>query len=110
MKRIVDNKKLLKIISKCSNKHRKVFLKEGDDEFIKSIIEIVLNVLRGNVKLCPKLEKALKKYKNTMRKLICLKTPLKQKRQLLVQKGGFLSILLPSLISGVLSHIFSKKD
>jgi hypothetical protein len=50
MLRIKENKHLLNLISKCKNvKERKVLLEKGSDEFIKAIIEIILNILKGNV-------------------------------------------------------------
>lgn len=110
MKRIKENRQLLDLISKCKNsKDRKVFLQKGSDEFIKAIIEIVLNVLKGNVDLTEKIKKKLKKYKRVMRKIICPKVSLKFKRRVLIQKGGFLNVILPALIGGVLSFIFEKK-
>ena len=111
MKRIKENKELLKIISKCSKaKDRKVLLQKGSDEFIKSILEIVLNIVKGNVKIPDSAKRKLKKYKKVLRQLICPNTSLKFKRRTLIQKGGFLTTLLPTIIGGVLSYIFSKKN
>jgi hypothetical protein len=110
MKRIKENIQLLDLISKCKKaKDRKVFLEKGSDEFIKAIIEILLNVLKGNVSVSDKIKKQLKKYKRILRALICPKVSLKAKRRVLIQKGGFLNIILPAVIGGVLSYLFEKK-
>jgi hypothetical protein len=110
MDRIKENKQLLDLISKCKNRNeRKVFLEKGSDEFIKAILEILLNVAKGNVNITDKIKKKLKKYKRIIRMLICPKVSLKLKRQTLIQKGGFLNVILPAVIGGVLSYIFEKK-
>jgi hypothetical protein len=41
--------------------------------------------------------------------MICPKVSLKLKRRALIQKGGFLNVILPAVIGGVLSYIFEKK-
>jgi hypothetical protein len=97
------------LLSNCkSKKLRKIILKHCDDDLLKAIIEIVLNVLKGNVDICEKTKLGLKKYKKSMRKLICPQLSLKAKRKVVQQSGGFLNILLPTIIGGVLSHIFQK--
>ncbi len=106
MKRIKQNKELIYLLSKSPRNFQRAILKHSDDEIIHVLVEIVLNALRGNCCIEGDTKCQLKKYKTTMRKLICPFTPIQDKRKLLIQSGGFLSILLPTLISGVLSHIF----
>jgi hypothetical protein len=98
-------------LSNCKSKRfKKIILKHCDDDLLKAIIEIVLNVLKGNVDISSKIKLRLRKYKKSMRKLICPQLSLKSKRKVLVQSGGFLSILLPTVIGGILSHIFQKNE
>lgn len=108
MKRIRKNKDLIYLLSQCPAKFQKSLLKQSDDELIEAILEIILNTLRGNASIDSETKSRLKKYKKALRKLICPYRSLKCKRKVLVQSGGFLSILLPVVINGVLSHIFKK--
>jgi len=108
MKRIRKNKELIYLLSKSPSKIQRAIIRHTDDELIHAIIEIVLNTLKGNCCIKGDTKCQLKKYKKTLRKLICPFTPIQDKRKLLIQSGGFLSILLPTLVSGVLSHIFQK--
>ena len=49
----------------------------------------------------------IKQFKNTFRKLANKNINLKDKKKLIIQKGGFLQILIPSIISGIASIIGS---
>lgn len=108
MKRIKKHKDYLLLLSKCPQKLRKIILKYGNENLLKAILEIVVNTLKGNVKLSKTTKEKLKKYKKALRQLCCPQLSINSKRQLLIQKGGFLNILLPSIIGGVLSHIFRE--
>jgi len=100
MERIKNNLDLLKKLSNCNKSQRKYILQKGKKEFIFSICECVLNFINGNIKTDDETFEKLKKYKSTLRKLL-EKSSLKKKKELFVQKGGFLQILLPSLITGI---------
>ncbi len=100
MERIKNNLDLLKKLSNCNKSQRKYILQKGKKELIFSICECVLNFINGNLKTDDETFEKLKKYKSTLRKLL-EKSSLKKKKELLVQKGGFLQILLPSLITGI---------
>lgn len=109
LNRIKNNKELIKLFLKCKTANeKKFFLKKGSDEFIKSILEIVINVMQGNIQLSQTIKDKLKKYIKVLRRLICSAVPLQTKRQILVQKGGFLTTLLPLVIGGVLDFVFKS--
>jgi hypothetical protein len=107
LRRIKQNREYLALLANCSPNVRKFFLKHCHTNIIKAILEIVVNTLKGNANIGAKVCTKLKKYKKTLRDLCSSQRSLSAKRSVLVQKGGFLSVLLPALISGVLSHIFS---
>lgn len=112
MKRIEENFELLNLISTCKKNKRDILIKKGKKEFILSICECVLNTLNGNVNFNKTDLEKLQKYKSTLRNLI-KKSNIKKKKDILIQKGGFLQILLPTIISGVVSLIqslVSKKN
>lgn len=104
--RIKRNYDSLKLLSSCSNKIRQSVIKSGSKDLIDSISECILNFLNGNVTLCEQELISLKKYKLPLRKLL-KKLNLKEKKKILIQKGGFLSIILPSIITGLASIISS---
>lgn len=88
----------LKILSNCSKGEQKKVIKRSHKEFVQSIKDCILNVLEGNIKLCEKDKNKLKKYKYTLRKIVHTK-PLNKNKDLIIQNGGFLSIILPGAIT-----------
>ena len=106
MKRIEQNLELLRVISNCKKNKRNILIKKGDKEFILSICECVFNTLKGNINFKKSDLIKLKKYKNTLRNLLN-KSSIIKKKEILVQNGGFLQILLPTIVSGVLTLIQS---
>ena len=69
------------------------------EEQLKTICEVILNILKGTVDLSPKQRKVLKKKKRLLYQLVSKSVPSKTKKQLLVQQGGSIlpSILVPAL-------------
>jgi hypothetical protein len=106
MKRIAENKDLILALSKAKPKLRNAILLNSNTEFIKSILEIIMNTIHGNVNICEKIKKKLKKYKSYLRELTKRHFSFSKKRKILIQHGGFLTSLLTSLIAGALNHIF----
>ena len=95
---------LLKALASCKDKYRKAILKNGDRILIQDICECAYNLLKGNLEIDPKSLDELYKYRRILRKL-CEKSTLKQKRKILVQKGGFLRYILPFAIATISSLI-----
>ena len=102
LKRHVDE---LKVLKKAKPKLRQSILKAADNQLIHCLCECCHNVLNGNVKLSPKQKKALQKHKKHLRKLTLKKTPVKKRRAILVQNGGFLPALLAPIIGVAVSLI-----
>ena len=98
----------LQVIAKSKPKIRNAIIEHGPAELIKAISEIVLNVLKGVVKLTARQKKRLIRYKNKLRALSSNKVSQKIKRKFLTQKGGgaaLAGVLLPialSVLSGQL--------
>ena len=93
---------------------RKDVLKTADTELIKTISEIVLNVLLGNIDLCLRDKNRLRKYKHYLRLLAAQNRNLPSKRKILVQNGGaflptLLTALLSSVVGTVLNNVIDKK-
>jgi hypothetical protein len=86
---------------------RKGIIINADKELIYTLCECILNLLNGNINISDEKFNQLKSYKHSFRKILDKKLNLKSKKKLIIQKGGFLEILLPAVISG-LSAIISS--
>lgn len=89
----------LRILNACSPPLRKDLLKKFPKSIINCISECCLNTLKGNVPLNTKQKKTLSRHKHTLRLLADKKISVNKKRNVLIQKGGFLNILLPAALS-----------
>ena len=105
--RLMKNKDFLLLLSKCKPKLRKALVTSGSKESIYSIIECILNVCNGNVRINSQDFQKLKPYNKTFKKLIDKKVHIGEKKNLIIQKGGFLEVLIPAIISGLASIISS---
>jgi len=75
-------------------------------EFVDCVSECAKNVIKGNVPLTNRQMTNLRRKKHDLRSLSKKKTSLRKKRKIL-QKGGFLSALLPpvlTVLSGLLMN------
>ncbi len=89
----------LSVICRRSKTHRQVLLETATPAQIRAVAELALNVLSGNVKLSPKEKKQLSGFKQELRLLANKKLSLRKKRQVIVQRGGFIGALLAPLAS-----------
>lgn len=87
----------------------KAILKTGSPDLIRTVCEIIYNILRGNVNIDSKTKRTLRKYKKELRCLICPKRALSSKRKLLIQKGnGFISAAIGSVLASGLASLVGK--
>ena len=86
-------------------------LKEsGADETVyKALSEIATNQKKGNIKLDNKQTKKLNRHSKTLKNLCCKKDKLslKKRKKLVVQSGGFLPILIPT-VAAILGSILNR--
>ena len=96
----------LRRLNRMKDKDRKRFIATCNKDFIHCICECVKNLLKGHlpVKRCHL--KSLSRHKQSLRKLALKKTTLNKRKQIL-QKGGFLGLLLGPLVTG-LGSLFSN--
>jgi hypothetical protein len=102
---IVKRKDFLNLLAKSkSKKRREALINLADTNELKSLVEIFLNAIYGNLPLPKSLVKRMKKYKSPLRELVHRGTSIKRKKQILKksQVGGILPLLIP-LLAG-LSH------
>jgi hypothetical protein len=91
----------LKLLSSCSAELRKAIIMNSDADLIKVLKECVFNVLKGNVKLKKGDNEKLKRYKSDLRRFVYDPGNVRGKRKFLIQKGGFLPLLIPAAIDTV---------
>jgi hypothetical protein len=98
------------LLKKLSDpKVRKHVLKNADEKLMTALCDVVHNVLHGRINISDKDRKKLIKYKKSMR-FLCKKSSLDHKKKYLKQKGGFLQLLIPAVVSGIASIISSYKS
>ena len=68
--------------------------------------------MNGKVKISAEDYEKLKPYKNVFRKLLEKKLKISHKKKLIIQKGGFLQIILPLITAAIdlFSNIFKKNE
>ena len=100
-----------KIVARLPDKSRKLILNDlgGDQTAYDALHEMAYNTIKGNVKLKKSHKRKLKRHDKVLKKFCCLKNKksLKKRKQLLIQSGGFLPILIPAVAS-LLTSILSK--
>lgn len=104
----MENKHILFILKNANPKLRKSILKNCSLSAIKSIQEIAHNVLNGNHKVSPPCYNALKRYKRELRNFTCSNSSQCAKRKIVVQRGGFVPLLISSVLSGIIGKILSS--
>ena len=104
-RRVRRNAVILSSLNACPPSMRNSMIQKAPPDLIDAICECVLNILRGNVKLSKSQKEGLQKHKHKLRKLAAKGVPRKQKKTLLNQKGGFMSVLFP-LIATLASTLF----
>lgn len=107
--RLCNNADILKYLSKCNCRFRKHILKKAPKDLVYSICELVHNILQGKVPLNKEQFNKLKRHRSTLKRLASKKggRKLKEKREILVQRGGFLPLILGPLV-GIASSLISS--
>ena len=91
---------LLKVLVDATPKLKKAIIKHAPTDLVTAISEIVLNLIKGVIKLTAHQKKRLSRYKKELLALAKKKVSLGEKRKILVQKGGgVVSILVPLALS-----------
>lgn len=97
--RLRRNFKFLKFLKKAKKAQRCSLLKTAHKDLILCICDCVVNTLRGNVRLTKKDKKSLKRHKSVLRALTERRRGIENKRKILIQKGGFLPLLLAPILT-----------
>jgi hypothetical protein len=84
-------------VKKCKAKRNSI-IEEGGPDLVHCICDCVYNVLNGNIPISEQDKKRLSRHKDTLRELVKKKTSNKERKRL-VQSGGFLGALIPTIVS-----------
>jgi len=88
------------------DKARRDYVKKCNREFIDCVSECAKNVIKGNDPMTGHQKANLRRRRKDVRALAIKKTSSTKKRRIL-QKGGFLTALLPP-VSSILGSMFLK--
>ena len=101
-----ESQDLLRVLGHCQPKIRNTILKNCENDLIHIICNCVYNVVKGNV---PGLtQEKVNKLAHHRTSLKTQKVPIKEKRKVLIQKGGgFLPFLHP-LVAPLIAKAVSK--
>lgn len=110
--RIKRNVPLLRALYHATPQKRKDILGHCSPDFLKTLCEIALNILKGNIKLSPSQHRKLNKQKKIIRLLADKRAGLKRKQTALRnQRGGFILPILAALaplIGNLVGGIINK--
>ena len=98
----------LHVLSSCNVNQRQALLKNADSKVVKTICECALNVINGNVPLTPNQKRKLSPHKKTLRSLAAPNKSNAARKRLLIQRGGFVGLLLKTILP-VISNLLFKK-
>lgn len=80
----------------------------ADGSEIRAVSECIKNILEGNVPVSNRHLKQMKQYKTLLRSLAKRCYPVKSKKKILKQKGGFIAPLLLPLAMNALGGLIPK--
>lgn len=98
--RVISHLPKLKNLVNLTPRKRRNLLEKANLQFIKSIVECVENVMKGNIHLKKECKEKLKKYKTILRRIFNSENKLKVKKEIIVQNGG---AFLPALLAPVIT-------
>lgn len=96
---ILNQKNSIINLLNSDKKNQKLIVQKSGKDLVTPLCVIVLNILNGNLKISEEQLVSLKKFKLPCRNLV-KKSNLKSKK-LILQKGGFLNILLPIVLTAL---------
>lgn len=96
----------IEALPRLTRQEQKVLLQHGDPALIRALAEICNNLLQDRIPLDKDQKRKLSRFKAILRKLASKSKSVKDKRKILVQRGCFLSSLIP-LVASVVSAIVS---
>ena len=88
-KALKNSEHYIQLLAKSGPKRRKALLIQATHEELKGLCEICLNILKGNIPHSDNNFRKFKRDSNTIKVLANSKIPLRVKKRVVSQKGGF---------------------
>lgn len=103
-KSILERRDYLSLLARSrSKKRRNALIEIAETAEIRALAEILVNTLHGNLPLTEAQYKRIRKYKGVLRKLAGKRHSVRQQKNILKQKGGFLGALIPIAMTAISS-------
>ncbi|KAK3585825.1 hypothetical protein CHS0354_038350 [Potamilus streckersoni] len=97
---------MLSVLSKAPSPMRKKLIQTASKDVIDTVCECCLNVLKGTIPLSAHQKKCLAKHRHVLRQMVQKKIPIRQKKKMLVQRGGIAILpLLAPMLAPLLGNI-----
>ena len=97
---------LLEKILSAGRRSRKFIIKHLSNKEVKLICEVCLNLIRGNLRVTdPTAYSQLKRDRKALTDLADKRKPLKHKRKILNQKGGFIGAVAAAALPLVIGEV-----
>jgi len=94
----------LHALAKANSNLRKTMVANSNKDFVLALVQIVRDIIKGNVQLTPSQLNRLRPYEILLRRFISAKSSINERKHLL-QSGGFLGVLIKPLLSTVLPSL-----
>jgi hypothetical protein len=101
---------LFKALQNATDEQRRLIIKKAGPDLIKTIADICFNLTSGKIKLPENKRKKLIRFRHPLRRLADRKVKIQTKRKEIIQKGGFLSAIIPaiSIVASLVSGLLAK--
>ena len=104
--RLIKNYHWLKVLHDSKPTTRKALLTVANQDLIDTICECLKNILLGRIKISSELLKKLERRERVLKEIYSNKTNITRKKQLLIQLGGFLPVIIAPLL-GIAASVIS---
>ena len=104
--RLKRNAPALNALAKARKPIQKTMLSNASKDLVLSLVRCASDIIKGNVSLTPRQLKQLMPYEKLLKKFVSSKTALVERRKIL-QKGGFVGLLLKPLL-GLLGSVLNQ--
>lgn len=102
--RLKRNAHILKVLAHAHPSVRSTILRGANSDLVNSLAECSYNVIKGTVRLTPAQKAKLTRYKQQLRQVASKGVSIRKKCKI-IQKGGFLPILLGPLLGSVIGPL-----
>jgi hypothetical protein len=111
-KNLIQCMKVFSLVARVKNeKLRKKILKAMtcDDHIYRALHELVNNTIKGTIPLTSAQKAKLRRQRKFIQSISCKKASSKQRKEVIVQSGGYLSVIYP-IVASLLSNLLTENE